>query len=75
MSSCLQGKLKNNKKRFFGYVRSKKKNKKVVGLVCGDDSVMVTADGDKTPSLLWYFLKRKKIFNWEKMRQRTLEKV
>ena len=39
--------VKNNKKRFFGYVRCKKKSKEVVGLVCGYDGVMVTGDRDK----------------------------
>ena len=78
MSSCFPREVKNNKKRFVGYVRSKKKSKEVVGLVCGDDGVMVTADRDKAEvfntSLLPYFLKRKKIFSREKMKQRILEK-
>ena len=46
--------VKNNKKRFFGYVRSKKKSKEVVGSVCGDDGVMV-ADRDKAEVFNTFF--------------------
>ena len=42
--------------KFFGYVRSKKKNKEVVGSVCGDDGVMVTADRDKDEMFNTFFV-------------------
>ena len=47
--------VKNNRKRFFGCIRSKKKSKEVVGLVCGDDGVMVTADRDKAEMFNTFF--------------------
>ena len=55
MSSCLQEKLKITSRDFFGYVRSKKKNKELVGSVCGDDGVMVTADRDKAEVFNTFF--------------------
>ena len=61
--------VKNNNKRFFSYVCSKKKNKEVVGSVCGDDGVMVTEDGDKADVFNIFFgifSKGKRYSTWRK---------
>ena len=60
MSSSLPWKLKirikiTRRGVLFGYVHSKRKDKEVVGSLCGDDGVMIIGDGDKAEVFNTFF--------------------